>query len=74
MKINRHALTIIRERSGLSKPALAREVGCRHSTIYEIESGNRGASPEMAQRLARALKVPLVALLADPDEDERGAA
>jgi transcriptional regulator with XRE-family HTH domain len=71
VKIHRHALREIRERSGLSVPALAREVGCSHGALYDIENGNRGASPEMTVRLAKALKCPLVALLADP---ESGAA
>lgn len=69
MKIQRHALREIRERSGLTVPALAREVGCSHATLYDIENGNRGASPDMAVRLAKALKCPLVALLADPESE-----
>ena len=68
MRINRHALREIRERSGLSVPALAKEAGCRHGTLYDIEHGNKGASPEMALKLAKALKVPLVAILADPSD------
>lgn len=70
MKVNRHALKEIRERSGLSVPALARDVGCSHGTLYDIENGKRGASAELTVRIARALKCPLVALLADPDETE----
>lgn len=76
VKVQRHALRIIRERSGLSVPQLAQlmEPPVSHGTIYDIENGNRGASPEMAKRLAAALKVPLVTILADPEptgEDER---
>ena len=72
MKVNRHALREIRERSGLSVPQLAKalEPPCSHGTLYDIENGHRGASPELAVRIARALKCPLVALLADPDCDE----
>lgn len=66
MRINRYALTELRERSGLTKSALARLAGCGVPTIADIEAGRRSASPELVKRLARALKVPLPAILADP--------
>lgn len=76
VKVNRHAMKEIRERSGLSVPQLAQAIEPRvsHGTLYDIENGNRGASPDMAVRIAKALKVPLVAILADPDSAETTAA
>ena len=68
MRLQRHALRVIRQRSGLSVSALAAQVGISQPHLSNIESGRRQASPQLAHRLARALKVPLVALLADPDE------
>ncbi len=67
MQLNRHALRIIRERSGLSVSALAAEVGISQPHLSNIERGRRQASPEVSRRLAQALRVPLLALLADPD-------
>lgn len=70
MKVNRHALREIRERSGLSVPELARTIDTSHGVLYDIENGRRGCSASMARRIAAGLKVPLVAILADPDEPE----
>lgn len=68
MRINRYALAEIRERSGLTKSELARLARCGAPTISDIEAGRRSASPELVKRIAKALKVPLVAILADPDD------
>ena len=68
MQLNGHALRVIRERSGLSVSALASEVGISQPHLSNIERGRRRASPEVSRRLAVALRVPLLALLADPDE------
>ena len=68
MQLNGHALRVIRERSGLSVSALASEVGISQPHLSNIERGRRRASPEVSRRLAAALRVPLLALLADPDE------
>lgn len=70
VRINRFALTEIRERSGLTKSEFARRVGCGAPTITDIEAGRRSASPDLARRMAAALKVPLPAILADPENDE----
>ena len=72
MRINRHAVTAIRTRSGLTKSALARLAGCGAPTISDIEAGRRTASPDLIARIAAALKVPLVAILADPNGDTNG--
>jgi len=68
MELNRHALRVIRQRSGLSVSALAAVAGISQPHLSNIETGRRRASPEVALRLARALKVPLLALLSDPTE------
>lgn len=68
VKLNRVALTEFRERSGFTKAALAREAGISTGALADLESGRRNASPAMIRRLAEALKVPLPALVADPDE------
>jgi transcriptional regulator with XRE-family HTH domain len=74
--VNRHALRIIRERSGLSISVLASQAGISQPHLSNIESGRRQASPAVARRLAAALKVPVVALVAAPVEaaaDAEGA-
>lgn len=69
MRCNGAALRVIRERSGLSVTALAREAGISQPHLTNIEKGDRQASPEVISKLARALKVTLPALLADPPEE-----
>jgi transcriptional regulator with XRE-family HTH domain len=66
VNLNGPALRIIRERSGLSITALADLAGVERSTISNIEAGRRTASPELAVSIAKALKVDLPAILADP--------
>lgn len=68
MRINPFALTEIRKRSGLSGSALARQVDISPGHMHDLESGRRQPSPDLIQRLARALKVPLPAILADPND------
>ena len=66
-KLNRWTLTELRERSGYSKSAFAREVGISTGTLSDLESGRRNASPDVLKRLAETLKVPLPAILCDPE-------
>jgi len=72
MPVNRHALRVIRERSGLTLSALALLAGISQPHLSNIERGRRQASPALLLRLAESLKVPVVALLteaeAPPDE------
>lgn len=68
MRINRFALTEIRQRSGLSKSQLASRAGKATSTISDVESGRRDASAELVLALATALACPVVALMAQPEE------
>lgn len=64
MPINGDALRVIRERSGLSGQALADLAQTSRPHLSHIEAGRKQPSPELARRLAEALKVPLVAILA----------
>jgi transcriptional regulator with XRE-family HTH domain len=74
MHVNRHALRVIRERSGLSVSALSRLSGISQPHLSNIELGKRHASPDAITRLAQALQVPLLALLADsPDAETEGS-
>lgn len=59
---------MIRERSGLSPRALAEAAGIDRTTLVNIEASRRNPSPEVATAIAKALKVELVAILADPNE------
>ena len=53
-----HELRVIRERSGLSSAALAREVEMARSYLHQLESGERWPNPRVTKKLAEALKVP----------------
>lgn len=41
----RKRLKKLREKAGMSRPALAREIGCDHSTLHYLESG-RNKTPK----------------------------
>jgi transcriptional regulator with XRE-family HTH domain len=56
------AVTWARERSGLTKRALADLVGISEQLMGEIESGWRSATPANLVKIAAALNCPLVAL------------
>lgn len=64
MRINGPALTAIRERSGLSQLALAKKAGITQGRISELESDSPNVRPATVTKLADALAVPSVALLA----------
>lgn len=66
MRLNPTALQVIRERSGLSVSELARRSGVSQPHLSNLERGRRDASPATVKRLAVALDVPILALLADP--------
>ena len=76
MRLNPSALKALRERSGLSIKGLAEEatehlqgekpVDPNH--LSNIEAGRRNPSEQLGVALAKALKVPLTAILADPAE------
>jgi transcriptional regulator with XRE-family HTH domain len=68
MRVNGAAIRAIRERSGLSGTALAEQAGIRQSHLSNIEAGRRQPSEELAVSIARVLRSPLVAILADPEK------
>jgi len=68
MRVNRHALRVIRERSGLSSSGLARAAGLSQPHVANLENGRRNASPAALMALAAALRVPVVAIIRDPHE------
>ncbi|MEC3993645.1 helix-turn-helix transcriptional regulator [Actinacidiphila sp. DG2A-62] len=51
-----------REKAGLTKRALAREIGVSEQLMGEIESGWRSATPANLKKIADALNCPLVIL------------
>ncbi|WP_328914634.1 MULTISPECIES: helix-turn-helix domain-containing protein [unclassified Streptomyces] len=55
-------VTWAREKSGLTKRALAERVGVSEQLIGEIESGWRNATPANLVKIAEALNCPVVAL------------
>lgn len=74
MQLNRAALRAIRERSGMTIASLARAVGISPDHLSNIEAGRRNPSPDIGVALAKALKVELPAILADPDPDDEAVA
>ena len=70
MQLNRHALNVIRTRSGLSVSALAEAAGISQPHLSNLEAGKRQASEQAITRLAEALKVPVVALVNDDTAGE----
>jgi transcriptional regulator with XRE-family HTH domain len=53
----------VRRRRGLSQARLGRTVGVHVMTISKLERGERQPSMRLLLRLAKALRVPLTALL-----------
>lgn len=68
VQVNGETLKVIRERSGLTGTALAAAAGINRAYLSHIEAGRKQPSPEVARRLADHLKVPLVAILSNPQE------
>lgn len=67
MKINPAALRAIRERSGLTERDLARLAKVSIQSVSDLELGNRGGRPDTIHKIRKALKVPLAAILIDPE-------
>jgi DNA-binding transcriptional regulator YiaG len=72
MRINRHELRAIRERSGLSCSELAHAAGLSQPHVANVENGRRSASPAAIVALAAALRVPLVAIICEPPPETDG--
>jgi len=68
MRINGPALAAIRERSGLTQSALAKQTGISQGRISEIEKKSATTvRPDTGRTLATALAVPLMAIVASVD-------
>lgn len=63
MRINPAALRAIRERTGLSSAALADKAGVRREVLSRLEGGDRPGTPEQIVALAKALNVPVTAII-----------
>lgn len=68
MKLNREALTVIRERSGMSKTELADRAGIDRTLVHRLENGERNCTPAVMKKLADALACSTVALMGPSDE------
>lgn len=68
-----HELRVIRERSGLSSAALAREVPMARSYLWQLENGERWPNATVTKKLAEALKVPYT-VIARSDRDGESVA
>lgn len=69
MRFHRPAFVEILDRSNYKNRAeFARAVGVSPGTLHDIETGRRSPSDELIRRLAGELKVPLPAILADPEQ------
>lgn len=55
-------VTYARTSAGLTKTALAAQLGVSLSLVSEIESGTRNATPAMQRRMAEILRCPPVVL------------
>lgn len=69
MELNRAALLVIRERSGLTKSALAERAGVDRTLVHRLENGERRATPAVMRKLADALDCPLLALIGPTTEE-----
>lgn len=69
MRLNAAALRALRQRSGMSVKDLAEAAGINASYLTNLEKGHReNPSDPVIVALAKALKVNLPAILADPTE------
>lgn len=64
MKVNPESLKAIRTRSGFGVSKLAQAAQITPSYLSNLEAGRRtNASPEIVARIARALDVPVMAII-----------
>lgn len=68
-----HELRVIRERSGLSSAALAREAKMARSYLSQLETGERWPNPTVTKKLAAALQVPYT-VIARSEKDRESVA
>lgn len=57
-------VTYARQKAGLTKQALAEELGISKQLLGDIEAGRRNANPDLLRRMAGLLHCPLVVLQA----------
>jgi transcriptional regulator with XRE-family HTH domain len=68
MRINPHALVVVRERTGLKQAQLAARADVSPGYLSKMESGKAPGTPDVIARIAAALEVPLAAIaLSSPD-------
>lgn len=66
-KVNPETLRAMRVLAGFSVAAFATELATTPGHISNIEAGRRGASPALIKQMAAVLKVPVAALLTNPE-------
>ena len=62
---NGAAIRAFRKKEGLTVPQLAGFVGLQPQSLTNIETGQRGTTPEIMRHLARVLGVPVEAITKD---------
>jgi SOS-response transcriptional repressor LexA len=62
-----------RERMGMKRPELARQIGVDPNTLYRYENGSIGIRDEVKQKIARILGLSLSYLLDESPDPEREA-
>jgi transcriptional regulator with XRE-family HTH domain len=74
MRLNSAAtLTALMDQHGFSMSRLARYAGCSKGFISHLTSGRRvSCTPELAERIAEALQVPLVVLFTPRSSSDTG--
>lgn len=73
MRLNRHALIEIRERSGLTQVALAELINSSPGYVHDLETGRRRASAPKIRDIANALACPITAIIELPETAEKSA-
>lgn len=67
---NGAAIRALRESHGWTGVKFARAVGISHPHLFNIEAGNRRASPPVLRKIADVLGVPLAAITSDRPVEE----
>lgn len=65
---NGAAIRALREKDGWTQTALARAVGMTQANYWRIESEAANARVESLNRIARALRVPVAAIMRDCED------
>ena len=62
MRINPHALVVVRERTGLKQAQLAARAEVSPGYLSKLENGKAPGTPDVILRVAKALDVSLAAI------------